>query len=81
MFIEVGEKDFKKLVEVIKYVISREGEVVDTVMVEHLHGVLSEVVDHVKNERFGRVGGRASGVAMQIDAVLPLFGGNRGEGE
>jgi hypothetical protein len=50
-------------------------------MVEHLHGVLSEVVDHVKNERFGRVGGRASGVAMQIDAVLPLFGGNRGEGE
>lgn len=78
MYIEINEKDLAELLGAIRYVAGRQGETIDGPMVEYLKGVTGTVEGHLHNERFGEPGGKASGVAMQIDAVLPFL---QGEGK
>jgi len=81
MYLEIKDKDFKELLEAIRYVVDRKGEIIDGPMVEYLKGVVGTVEGHLCNERFGEPGGKASGVALQIDAVLPFLQGEGKEGD
>lgn len=81
MYIEINSKDLKELMEAIGYVIDRKGQEIDGPMVEYLKGVKGTVEGHLRNERFGSHGGKGSGVAIQIDSVLPMFQKGRGESD
>jgi hypothetical protein len=81
MYIEINEKDLKELLGALRYIAERQGETIDGPMVEYLKGVVGTVDGHLHNERFGEPGGKASGVAMQIDAVLPFLQGEGKEGD
>lgn len=79
MYVEIKEKDLEELIGAIRYVAGRQGDTIDGPMVEYLKGVVGTVEGHLHNERFGEPGGKASGVAMQIDAVLPFLQGKEPE--
>lgn len=81
MYIEINSRDLKDLMEAVGYVIDQEGQEIDGPMVEYLKGVKGTIEGHLRNERFGRLGGKGSGVALQIDSVLPMFQKSRGEAD
>jgi len=81
MYLEIKDKDLKELLEAIRYVVDRQGDIIDGPMVEYLKGVVGTFEGHLYNERFGEPGGKASGVALQIDAVLPLLQGEGSKGD
>jgi hypothetical protein len=79
MYLEVNDKDLAELFGAIRYVTERQGEIIDGPMVAYLKGVIGTIEGHLHNERFGEPGGKASGVASQIDAVLPFLQGEKGD--
>jgi hypothetical protein len=73
VYSEIHHKDLRAILEALRYVISHKGSTIDDVMAGYLDDVLSTAELHLRNERFGVPGGKASGVALQIDSVLPFL--------
>lgn len=73
MWIDIHKKDWDRVRGIIQYVLDREGSVIDACMVQYIREELLAVEAHMHNEQSGVPGGKATGIAQQIGALLPFI--------
>jgi hypothetical protein len=69
-YFEITEREVDELFEALRYVVGKEGEIIDLPMVEYLTEIVDRISDHVHNENRATPGT----IIAEIDMIQEVLG-------